>query len=122
LPTARTIVDVGGQDSKGITLKNALKLVLAEHDLAYVIKYEVLLITTKDKASNELSTRVYPVADLVLPIRQSGNIGGFGGLGGGMGGMGGAGMGGGMGGMGAGMAAWGAVTAGREWRRHVQRA
>ena len=36
-------------------------------DLTYIIKNEVLLITTPDKASNELRTKVYPVSDLTMP-------------------------------------------------------
>jgi hypothetical protein len=98
---------------KGITLRSALRLMLGALDLTYVIKDEVLLITTPDKASNELSTKVYPVADLVMPIPRMGmgGMGGgmMGGMGGGMGGMGGGmgGMGGGMGGMGGGMGGMG---------------
>ena len=97
---------------KGITLKSALRLMLGGMDLTYVIKNEVLMITTPEKAGNELVTKVYPVADLVIPIQQSRMAGGFGGLGGGMGGMGGmngggGGMGGGMGGMGGGMGGMG---------------
>lgn len=96
---------------KGITLRSALKLLLGELDLTYVIRNEVLLITSKAEADNLLSTRVYPVADLVVPITQPrggmmggggmlGSSGGMGGMGGGMGmGMGGMGMGMGMGGM-----------------------
>ncbi|HEV3340101.1 MAG TPA: hypothetical protein VG125_07080 [Pirellulales bacterium] len=52
---------------KGITLRSALKLLLAELDLTYVIKNEVLMITSKTEAENLLSMRVYPVADLVIP-------------------------------------------------------
>ena len=77
-------------------------------DLTYVIRDEVLLITTPEEAEAQLSVRVYPVADLVIPVqsgigRDDGSMGGgmMGGMGGGMmGGMGG-GMMGGMGGMGA---------------------
>ncbi|MGH7140902.1 MAG: hypothetical protein ACREHD_34665, partial [Pirellulales bacterium] len=90
---------------KGITLRSALKLLLGELDLTYVIRNEVLLITSKAEADNMLSMRVYPVADLVVPITQSrgGTMGG-GGMLGSSGGMGGMGMGGmGMGGMGMGM-------------------
>jgi len=54
----------------------------------------VLLITTPEEAETQLTTKVYPVADLVLPIDNS--------MMGGYGGMGGMGMGGGMGMMGAG--------------------
>jgi hypothetical protein len=88
---------------KGITLRSALKLLLGELDLTYVIRNEVLMITSQDEAEHLLSTRVYPVADLVVPIAQP-RGGGMGGMGGGMGGMGGGmgGMTGGMGGMGMG--------------------
>ena len=101
----------------GITLRSALRLMLEPHGLTYLIEDEVMKITTKTKADEKMSTRVYPVADLVIPIMppQSG-MGGMGGMGGGMGGMGGGmggmgrggmggvgGMGGGMGGMGGGM-------------------
>ena len=76
---------------RGISLRSALRLMLGPMDLAYVIKDEVLLITTKEKADAELVTKVYPVADLVLPIRQTGFTGGLGGLGGASGGIGGGG-------------------------------
>lgn len=89
---------------KGITLRSALKLILSELDLTYVMRNEVLLITSRAEADNMLSTRVYPVADLVVPIRQPTNMGGMRGMPGSSGGMGGMGMGGmGMGGMGMGM-------------------
>jgi hypothetical protein len=107
---------------KGISLRSALRLLLRDlsDTLTYVIRDEVLLITTLDDAESELVTKVYPVGDLVLPIMSGmggmggGMMGGMGGMGGGMmGGMGGMGMGGmgggmgmggmGMGGMGGGM-------------------
>jgi hypothetical protein len=83
---------------KGITLRSALRLMLSKMDLTYVIEDEVLQITTAEKAGTKLVTRVYPVADLVLPIQQTGFQGGFGGLGGGGQGSGGFGQGGGGGG------------------------
>jgi len=111
----------------GISLRSALRLLLGSIDLTYIIKDEVLLITTKEVADAELVTKAYPVADLVIPIRSArGGMGGgmmgggmMGGMGGGMGGgmmggmgggMGGGmmgGMGGGMGGMGGGMGGMG---------------
>ncbi len=112
------LTDVGiGSDTavtknlKGITLKSALKLMLRELKLTYVIQDEVLLITTPEEAESRLSTKVYPVADLVIPI-QTPAISGLGGMGGSMGGMGSSmggmgGMGGGMGGMGGGMGGMG---------------
>jgi len=88
---------------KGITLKSALKQMLEDFELTYVVQDETLKITSKEKADGIVSTRVYPVADLVVPV-QTQMMGGMGGMGGGMmGGMGGGMMGGGMGGMGGGM-------------------
>ena len=85
-----------------------MKLLLDELQLKYVVHNEVLLITSPAKAESDeyMTTKVYPVADLVLPIPQMG-LSGLGGLGGGMGaggqgGVGGMMGGGGMGGMGMG--------------------
>ncbi|MBL8830191.1 MAG: VWA domain-containing protein [Planctomycetaceae bacterium] len=90
---------------KDVTLRSALRVLLRPNELTYLIKDEVLLITTKaaadDIALNGV-TKVYPVADLVVPIPQGGlsGFGGLGGSGGGIGGMsgGGGGFGGGGGG------------------------
>jgi hypothetical protein len=49
----------------GVKLRNALDLMLENLDLAWIVKNQVLVITTKDAASEHLVTRVYPVADLV---------------------------------------------------------
>ena len=57
-------VPVTGQ-LKNVSLKSALRLILAEHGLTFVIRNEVLLITTKAVAKGELVTRTYPVGDLV---------------------------------------------------------
>lgn len=51
-----------------IPLKSALKLMLGPLELAYLIKDDVLLITSKERAESLLVTKVYPVADLVIPI------------------------------------------------------
>jgi len=88
---------------KGISLRSALRLMLAELELTYLIDDEVLQITTPDDANSpdRLTTKVYPVGDLVIPISNNGNLFGLGGMGMGGMGMGGMGMGGmGMGGMG----------------------
>ncbi len=45
------------------------RLVLRDLDLTYVIRDEVLMITTPEEAELELSTKVHPVADLVIPRR-----------------------------------------------------
>lgn len=67
---------------KGISLRSALRLILRDLNLTYMIKDEVLLITTPEKTEQYLTTKVYPVADLVLPIRNPSFAGGFGTLGG----------------------------------------
>jgi hypothetical protein len=107
----------------GVTLRSVLKLLLEPMQLTYVIEDEVMKITTSAKAGEKLTTRVYPVGDLVIPIipammlaRMGGGMGmmggGMGGMmgNGGMGGMGG--MGGGMGGMGGGMGGMGMMGGG----------
>ena len=50
---------------KGATLRSALRLMLDPLDLTYVIRDEVLLITTKTEAENMLIFKIYPVGDLV---------------------------------------------------------
>ncbi|MBY0588275.1 hypothetical protein K2X85_13945 [bacterium] len=93
-----------------IPLKSALKLLLEPLELTYLIKNDVLLITDAEDTGTELVTKVYPVADLVIPVTNfagggvgAGGIGGGGGLGaGGLGGGGGGGLGGGGGGIGGG--------------------
>ena len=93
------------QNLSGISLRSALRLLLGNIDLTYLIKDEVLLITTKEKAQENLVVKVYPVADLVMPINPGSGVNPFQ-TGGGMGGQGGInsgqGMGGGMGGGGMG--------------------
>src|SRR5260370_4727020 len=83
----------------GVSLRRVLKLLLEPLQLTYVIEDEVMKITTSAKAGEKLSTRVYPVGDLVIPITTP-RIGGLGaGVGGGRaaGGVGGR-LGGGVGG------------------------
>ncbi len=90
---------------KDISLRSALKLILQPFNLTYIIKDEVPMITTKEKADATLVTRAYYVGDLVIPIQnQNVNIGQLGGgIGGGGGGGGlGGGLGGGGGGLGGG--------------------
>ena len=85
----------------GISLRSVLRLLLEPLTLGYVIEDEVLKVTTQEKIEEKMQTRVYPVADLVMPITSS--MMGRGGMGGGMGGGMMGGMGGGMmGGMGGG--------------------
>src|SRR4029077_4314821 len=82
-----------------IALRSALKLMLKDHKLTYIIQDEVLIITTPEQAETQLVAKVYPVADLMLPIQIPSIGGGLGGGGGSMGGgQGGGGLGGGGGG------------------------
>ncbi|HVX13426.1 MAG TPA: hypothetical protein VHC22_19740 [Pirellulales bacterium] len=50
---------------QSVTLRTAFKLLLGELDLTYIIRDEVLAITSKTEAENMLVTKVYPVFDLV---------------------------------------------------------
>jgi hypothetical protein len=51
---------------KGIKLRSALRLLLGTLDLTYVVRDEVLLITTPEVARRLLVTKIYPVADLIV--------------------------------------------------------
>ncbi|MFM8735754.1 MAG: hypothetical protein ACKOC8_11230 [Pirellulales bacterium] len=51
-----------------ISLKSALKLLLEPLHLAYVVKDEVLKVTSPRLVKGEVYAVTYPVADLVLPI------------------------------------------------------
>jgi len=48
-----------------ISLKNALLQILDPLELTYIVDREMILITSKTKASEMLKTRVYPVADFM---------------------------------------------------------
>jgi hypothetical protein len=50
---------------KGISLRSALKLMLRDSDLCYIVRDEVLLITSREYAATMLDVRVYQVCDLV---------------------------------------------------------
>src|SRR5678815_1224251 len=100
---------------KQISLRAGLRNMLGDLGLTYLIKDEVMQITTPEDAGSQLITKVYRVGDLVVPIQANTNLfglggqggvmgggGGEGGLGGGVGGGGGGGWGGGRGGLGGG--------------------
>lgn len=70
----RTLDDVGiGTDTPitrsiaGIKLRSALRLLLADLDMTYIVRDEVLLITTREsaRAPENMIVRLYPVAALV---------------------------------------------------------
>jgi type II secretory pathway component GspD/PulD (secretin) len=51
-----------------ISLKSALNILLKKAHLTYVIKDQVLQITTENYASGKMKQVIYPVADLVIPV------------------------------------------------------
>ncbi|MCA9216848.1 MAG: hypothetical protein KDB27_27450, partial [Planctomycetales bacterium] len=51
-----------------VTVKAGLKRILDNLDLTFTIRNEVLLITTHDRVFGKLTTRMYPVWDLVKPM------------------------------------------------------
>ena len=60
----------------GISLRSALRLLLDELQLKYIIHNEVLLITSPMKAESEeyMATRIYPVKDLILVRNENDGI------------------------------------------------
>lgn len=59
---------------EGIPLKSALKLLLDQAGLTYALEDEVLKITTPNHARGPRIQRVYPVADLVIPLGDGRSI------------------------------------------------
>lgn len=57
-----------------IKLKNYLKHSLTPLGLSYIVEDEVLTITGKNKRSGKLTTKFYPVADLVIGVPNFGNV------------------------------------------------
>jgi len=91
-----------------MTMATALRIALSQIDsqsgATYIIRRNFIEITTAERMVKEKVLRVYPLADLVIPISQAGGIGGVGALGiqgGGIGGIGG--IQGGIGGIGGGL-------------------
>ena len=75
----RSLEDVGlGPDTpvtfrvSGITLRSALRLMLRDLDLTFVLQDEVLLITTPEMSEEQLTTAVFAVPDLVTFRNASG--------------------------------------------------
>jgi hypothetical protein len=68
---------------KGISLRSALRLLLDDLGLKFVVHDEMLLVTSPTKADNDfLTTKAYQMGDLAVPIRPPVFTGGFGPLGG----------------------------------------
>lgn len=51
---------------RGVSLRSALNLILDEHELSWVVRHEVLLITTAAAANAKAFVRVHNVADLIV--------------------------------------------------------
>jgi general secretion pathway protein D len=56
------------QLNEPVMLKSALSLILERLELAYVIRHDVLMITSVEAKRSNVINRVYRVADLVTPI------------------------------------------------------
>jgi len=76
----RALTDEGiGSDTpvtrniKGIGLESALGLMLGGLDLTFVVRDDVMFITSKTEAENWLSTKTYPVADLIVRADDPGH-------------------------------------------------
>jgi hypothetical protein len=54
-------------NAQDITVQSAMNLMLRQLNLTWVIKDDIVLITTQDEAEEILETKVYPVHDLVTP-------------------------------------------------------
>jgi len=50
---------------RSVSLRSALRLMLKQKHLTYVVRHEVLLITTPEEVESDLTTCVYDVRDLV---------------------------------------------------------
>ena len=59
-----------------ISLKSALNLMLRNVHLTWVVKDEVLQITTESQARGKMSTVTYQVTDLILPVENHGSVSG----------------------------------------------
>jgi len=72
---------------RGMQLHRVLNQMLGDLELNYIIEDGFLIITSREDAEESMARRVYPVADLVVPIiNMPGGMMGMGGMG--MGGMG----------------------------------
>jgi general secretion pathway protein D len=61
--------------SQEISLESALNIILEPRGLSFVVKDEVLKITTEENRQGEVYARTYNVADLVVPIPNFVNVG-----------------------------------------------
>lgn len=60
---------------QGVSLQSALNLILAELELTYVVRDDVLLITTLEEAESQLNTAIFLVRDLLEgPATAGGDV------------------------------------------------
>ncbi len=64
-PEQPVTLDLKGKE---ISLKSTLDVMLESLHLTYVIKNDVMIITSKNTANRKKETVVYPVKDLIIPI------------------------------------------------------
>jgi hypothetical protein len=57
-------------DLNGVELRSAMNLILAAQELAWLVKDQVMLITTKEAADSTFETRLYDVRDLTTSDRD----------------------------------------------------
>lgn len=60
---------------ENVSLKTALHLTLEQAGLVYVVDDEVLRVTTKEHAKGNLERRMFPVAELVVPVTNGNDVG-----------------------------------------------
>jgi type II secretory pathway component GspD/PulD (secretin) len=56
---------------EGVSLKSALNLLLRQVHLTYIVKDEVLQVTTEENTRGKYETRIHPVVDLVIPVENT---------------------------------------------------
>ena len=54
----------------GVRLESALNLMLEQLQLDYIVENEVLMITSQNRRQGEMKSTVYPVADLIMPLKS----------------------------------------------------
>jgi hypothetical protein len=59
------------QKVSGVSFESLLNVLLADNDLTFEIRNDVLYITTMTESSEHLTNRVYPIADLVTSDEKS---------------------------------------------------
>jgi len=61
-------------DAKDVTLGDALQRMLDQVGMVWTIQHEALLVTSKDRAAELFSIRLYDVTDLVVALDEEGKL------------------------------------------------